>query len=68
LNFADHQLVTQLNAAIRQGQLLNKAGRPIEQTIDGGLVRSAGDVVYPIIDQIPVLLADESIPLDQLQP
>ena len=37
------------------------------ETIDGGLVRAAGDVLYPIVDQIPVLLVDESIALSQLR-
>jgi uncharacterized protein YbaR (Trm112 family) len=30
------------------------------------LVREAGDLVYPLHDQIPLLLKDEAIPLDQL--
>jgi uncharacterized protein YbaR (Trm112 family) len=64
---ADDGLVLQVNAAIRAGTLQNKAGRRVEQTIDGGFVRAAGDVLYPIVDQIPVLLQDEAIRLDQLR-
>jgi uncharacterized protein YbaR (Trm112 family) len=63
---ANDALVAQLNAAIRAGRLRNEAGRTVEQTIDGGLVRAAGDLLYPIVDQIPVLLKDEAIRLDQL--
>ena len=63
---ADDALVAELNARIRAGQLRNQAGRDVQQPIEGGLVRADGDLLYPIVDQIPVLLRDEAIPLDQL--
>jgi uncharacterized protein YbaR (Trm112 family) len=66
LNAASDALVNEINAAIRAGRLVDRAGKAIVETIDGGLVRLAGDVLYPIVDQIPVLLADESIALSQL--
>ena len=66
LTTANDALVAQLNAAIRAGRLRNMAGRVVERTIDGGLIRAAGDLLYPIVDQIPVLLKDEAIRLDQL--
>lgn len=63
---ADDALVAELNALIRSGRLRNQAGREVLQTIDGGLVRADGDLLYPIVEQIPVLLRDEAIALDQL--
>ena len=63
---ADEALVAEVNDRIRAGRLHNKAGRDVSQPIDGGLVRADGDLLYPIVDQIPVLLRDEAIPLDQL--
>jgi uncharacterized protein len=63
---ADEALVAEVNDRIRAGRLSNKAGREVNQPIDGGLVRADGDLLYPIVDQIPVLLRDEAIPLDQL--
>jgi uncharacterized protein YbaR (Trm112 family) len=66
LDFASDALVDEINAAIRAGRLVDRAGKAIADTIDGGLVRASGDVLYPIVDQIPVLLADESIALSQL--
>lgn len=63
---ASQVLVDQLNAAIRAGWLLNRSGQQVRGLIDGGLVRAADDVLYPIVDQIPVLLRDEAIPLNQL--
>lgn len=63
---ADEALVSELNAAIRAGRLRNKSGSCVTQEIDGGLLRAAGDLLYPIVDQIPVVLIDEAILLDQL--
>ncbi len=64
---ADEALVATLNAAIRAGRLRNQAGHALTKPIDGGLVRATGDLLYPIVDQIPVMLQDEAIPLDQVQ-
>jgi uncharacterized protein YbaR (Trm112 family) len=63
---ASETVVDRVNAAIRQGRLLNRVGKRIEKAIDGGLIRADGAFLYPIIDQIPVLLRDDAIPMDQL--
>lgn len=62
----DAGLLSRLNQAVAAGTLRNRAGRTVEQPLDGGLMRQAGDFVYPLHDQIPVLLKDDAIPLDQL--
>lgn len=64
LSLAETQLVAQLNSEIRARRLCNRAGVVVQRVIDGGLVRAEGDLLYPIIDQIPVLLHDEAIPLN----
>jgi uncharacterized protein YbaR (Trm112 family) len=66
LSLADHGLVTQLNGAIQAGRLNNRAGQRVSRLLEGGLIREAGDLLYPIVDQIPVMLHDEAIPLAQL--
>jgi uncharacterized protein len=66
LKIADGQLVARLNRAIAAGRVKNRAGRPVEQPMAGGLVRADRTYLYPVIDGIPVLLADEAIPLDQM--
>ncbi len=66
LHEADAGLVARLNQAIAEKRLKNRAGRPVESPLDGGLVRQDGRFVYPIVDGIPVLLVDEAIPLDQV--
>jgi uncharacterized protein YbaR (Trm112 family) len=67
LSPADPALILRLNSAVRAGRLRNRQGQPVERTMDGGLVRAAGDLLYPIVDDIPVLLQDEAIPLDQVR-
>lgn len=66
LSLADDEVVAQLNAAIQAGWLRNRAGQRVDRLMEGGLVREAGDLLYPIVDQIPVMLHDEAIPLVQL--
>jgi uncharacterized protein len=64
---ADAALVARINAAIAAGKLKNKGGQRVEHPIDEALVRADGAIAYPIIDDIPVMLVDEGIPLAQLE-
>ena len=66
LSLAGESLITEINTVIRRGRLRNRAGQVVEQLIDGGLTRASGDVMYPIIEGIPVLVRDEGILLSQL--
>lgn len=65
LSLADDALIAKLNEAISAGQIASRNGQPIHDRLDGGLVRQDGTLLYPIVDGIPVLLADEAIPLEQ---
>ncbi|HTQ40911.1 MAG TPA: hypothetical protein VMJ32_17980 [Pirellulales bacterium] len=61
LSAASTGLVVRLNEAIAAGQLKNRGGQQVERQLDGALIRADGQLLYPIIDQIPVLLVDEAI-------
>jgi uncharacterized protein YbaR (Trm112 family) len=63
LALAESSLVQRLNEQITAGQLRNRAGKPITRKCDGGLIRKDGQFVYPICEDIPILLIDEAIPL-----
>jgi uncharacterized protein len=63
LELADPELLAQLNSRIQSGQLTNRSGQPVTQTIDAGLIRADRHCLFPIRDDIPVLLTDEAIPL-----
>ena len=60
---AEEELIAELNSRIARGEVKNRAGKTIEGKIDGGLVRADGAYLYPIQDEIPILLIDEAIPL-----
>jgi len=60
---ADPALIEKLNQLIAAGQLKNRAGQPIKEKIDGGLVREDKKFAYPIRENIPIMLIDEAIPL-----
>ena len=66
LSLAEHGLLARLNDAIGQRRLKNVAGQTLEHTLGGALVREDQAVAYPVIDEIPMLLVDEGIPLAQL--
>jgi uncharacterized protein YbaR (Trm112 family) len=63
LKLAAAAVVEQLNEKIAAGRLQNRAGQPVREKISGGLVRMDGRIVYPLRENIPVLLVDEGIPL-----
>jgi uncharacterized protein YbaR (Trm112 family) len=67
LTEADEKLLSQVNDAIREGRVANSSGAWRSDPIERGLVRAAGDILYPIVDEIPLLLRDEAIRLDQLE-
>jgi uncharacterized protein len=66
LRIADQRLIDRVNQAISAGRLKDRAGRPVTVAIQEGLVREDGEMLYQIRDNIPVLLADEGIPIDEL--
>lgn len=66
LRVADAELICRVNAAIAAGSIQNAAGERLTRPLEGGLLRDDGAVLYPILDDIPSLLADEGIPLAQL--
>ncbi|RMG06500.1 MAG: Trm112 family protein [Planctomycetota bacterium] len=66
LALADEALVARLNAAIAAGKVTNKGGEPVREAVDAGLVREDGAILYPVREDIPVLLIEEGIPLAQL--
>jgi uncharacterized protein YbaR (Trm112 family) len=53
-----------LNEAVSLGQLKNKASKPVTEPLDGGLIRSDRKMLYPIREDIPVMLIEEGIPLE----
>lgn len=63
VRLAEDALIAELNAAIAAGRVQNRAGHAVTEAVDGGLVRADGAWLYPIRDDIPVMLVEEAIPL-----
>lgn len=63
---ADSTVLDRLNDAIGGGQVKNRGGAPVTQPLDSALLRQDGQMLYPIRDDIPVMLIDEAIHLDTL--
>jgi len=66
VTLAEQSIIDKANAAIEAGTLKNRAGEKIEEKIDAGLIREDKAYMYPIRDDIPIMLIDEAIPMDQL--
>lgn len=59
-------VVDRVNAAIKAGGLKNRAGEKVEEPIDAGLLRADGKFLYPIREDIPIMLIDEAIPMESV--
>lgn len=66
LVLAEPGLVERINLLIEKGELRNRSKQAVTEKIDGGLVREDRKYLYPIRDDIPILLIDESISLEGL--
>lgn len=63
LELADEETIKRINQQIKSGQIKNRAGDVVKEEIDGGLIRSDKRYLYPIRNNIPIMLIDEAIPL-----
>jgi uncharacterized protein YbaR (Trm112 family) len=66
LRMAEVETLAQVNQAVEGGYLRNQGGDRVKDRIEEGLVREDGKVLYPVRDDIPVMLLDEAIRLDSL--
>ena len=63
---AGAEVLERLNGAIRSGGVTNRHGDAVSEPIDEGLIREDDKVLYPVRDDIPIMLIDEAIELDAL--
>lgn len=64
LKEAPAELLTAMNAKVGSGGLKNIGGHAVEKEITAGLIREDGQVLYPIVDGIPVLLENEGVAME----
>ena len=64
LRIADAPVVRALNERIAAGQVHNRGGAKVNEPCDGGLIREDGRYLYPIRQEIPVMLIAEALPME----
>ncbi len=67
VEYIEGEPIEKINAQIKEGSLKNRAGDQIKEPIDAGLVREDRKYLYPVRQNIPIMLIDEAIPFEQFQ-
>jgi uncharacterized protein YbaR (Trm112 family) len=60
---ATSEQLAALNQRIKAGDVKTRGGQPVTEPVTEGLVRADGKFLYPVRDDIPVMLIEEAIPL-----
>jgi uncharacterized protein YbaR (Trm112 family) len=60
VRLADEATLSRLNAAIAGGAVRNRGNQPVTEPVPEGLVREDGLLLYPVRDDIPIMLIDEA--------
>jgi uncharacterized protein YbaR (Trm112 family) len=60
---ANRRVLTALNRQIVKGQILDRAGNPVDRILDKGLIREDGKFLYRVDEDIPLLTVGSAIPL-----
>ena len=66
VSLADTGLIETLNRKVEAGQLRNRGGETVKEKMDSGLIRADRKYLYPVREDIPIMLIDEAIPLEGL--
>lgn len=66
VSLAEASLVEAVNRKIEAGQAKNRGGEAVREKLDSGLIRADRKMLYPVREDIPIMLIDEAIPLEGL--
>jgi len=66
LTLADEAFVAKLNKKISDGGLKNRSGEAVKESVSGALIRFDKKYLYLIREDIPIMLIDEAISMEQL--
>lgn len=67
LNRLEHSRLEKLNRAIASGEVESVRGERVSATLKEALITEDGRVIYPVVDDIPLLLEEKGIGTTQLQ-
>ena len=63
VTLASSETLALLNSRIATGGVKTRGGSAVTEPVAEGLVRADGKYLYPVREDIPVMLIDEAIPL-----
>ena len=63
VRLAEPEIIAALNKQVAAGSLKNRDGDLVREPLEGGLIREDGQYLYPIRQDIPVMVIAEGIPL-----
>lgn len=66
VTLADAALIQRINEAIQNRRLQNKGKQLVTDPVEGGLLRTDAKILYPIRENIPVMLIEEGISIEQV--
>jgi uncharacterized protein YbaR (Trm112 family) len=67
LNRLEHSRLEKLNRAITSGEVQTVHGEKVSIALKEALITEDGRVIYPVMDDIPLLLEEKGIGTTQLQ-
>lgn len=62
----DPRIVSKINGLIAGGKMQNVGGKVLFERISTALVREDGKIAYPVRNDIPVMLINEGMKVDDL--
>ena len=65
IEYLEGDVIKKINSEIENGSLKNRADELVKEPIDAGLLREDRKYIYPIREDIPIMLIDEAIPFEQ---
>ena len=61
IEYIEGEIIEAINQKIKAGGLKNRGGEDIKEPIEAGLLREDRKFLYPIRQEIPIMLIDEAI-------
>jgi uncharacterized protein len=61
VELVDSAQLARINGAIADGRMHTRSGTLVRSPLQGGLLRRDGKVLYPVQDEIPIMLIDEAL-------
>lgn len=61
LTLIQGETIEKINRKIKEGALKNRGNEFVKEPIDSGLLREDRKYIYPIREDIPIMLIDEAI-------